>query len=590
MQKKWLIKTRLTKNIKDRQQAIIQALIKNRGLTSKKAQADFFKDDNPHDIKPTEINIDPKQIQKALKRLDKAKINDEKIIIFGDYDADGITATAIMWETLNRLGFDAMPFLPHRQKHGYGIKPQAIDDMVSELGKPKLVITVDNGIVAFEGADHLKKLEIDLIICDHHEPIPGSNKFPENKCRDALQCVSTNNNFPPSLAAIHSTQIAGAGVAYIFAKEILNHFKPKENHTAFLDSIVELAAIGTVADVVPLLNQSRQIVKKGLKLIPKTKRLGLQAMLTESQIDVGKPMSTYHIGYVIAPKINATGRLEHSIESLRLLCTHNKQKAIKLAVDLSLVNKKRQDLTRENLDQIIEKVKSQKPLPKIIITSSKNYNPGVIGLIAGRITENLSRPSIAISIMDGFAKGSVRSVADVNIIEILRVFETDFVELGGHPMAAGFTVEMEKIEKLSQKLQDYAQKNIDDKLLIPTLKAETEIKLSDINLDLYKKIQDFAPFGMSNPRPVFVSRNLQIKSLMTMGKMQQHLKLQLSNPEGSRLVASGYFEAVFFNAGNLAEKLKIGDIIDLAYQIDLNEWNGRRSLQLIVRDIIITHY
>jgi len=578
MTKKWLIKHQIPQTTKNRQEAIIDILLNNRNLKTKSLQKEFFQDINPHDLTPKEIGIDPKQLKVALTRLKKAKLNDEKIIIYGDYDTDGVTSTAIMWETLNYLGFAVLPFLPHREKHGYGIKSKSIDDAVKELGKPKLMITVDNGIVAFEGAKHCQDLGIDLIICDHHEAIPNSNKFPENK---------NLKKFPDCLATIHTTQTAGAGVAYFFAKEILNFFQPDENHNKFLNQLVELAAIGVVADIVPLIGSSRQIVKYGLKLLPKTTRPGLKALLAEAEIDPAKPLTTYHIGFILAPRLNASGRLEHSIDSLRLLCTRKQERAIELAFHLGQTNRQRQELTNDNLQPIIDSISKQKPLPKIIVTSSNNYNPGVIGLIAGKLTENFARPSIAIAIMDGFAKGSVRSVSSVNIIEILRQFENEFLELGGHPMAAGFSIATENIENITQLLQNYAQKNINEKILIPTLEAETELEFNDFSLDLYQEIEKFAPFGMGNPKPIFVTKNLNLQAIYPLGKSGQHIKLVIQpTTRNSQLITN--VEALYFNASDKVKQLTPQSKIDLAYQIDLNEWNGMKKLQLLIKDISIT--
>ncbi len=576
MQKKWITKHQIPQNAFNRQQAIIDILLKNRSLETQKKRDQFFNDTNPHDITPKDLGIDLQQLKLALERLKKAKINDEKILIYGDYDTDGVTSTAIMWETLHFLGFEVLPFLPHREKHGYGIKPRSLEDAISEHGKPKLIITVDNGIVAFEGAGFCKQQGIDLIICDHHEPIPGSNRFPEN---------TSQTKFPKCLAIVHTTQTAGAGVAYIFAKEILSFFKTEQSKKEeILNSLVELAAIGIIADLVPLLGPSRQIVKRGLQLLPKTTRPGLKALMADAGIDPQKPLTTYHIGFVIAPRINASGRLEHSIDSLRLLCTRKQERAIELAFHLGQTNKQRQELTNDNLQPIIESIQHKTPIPKIIIISSKQYNAGVIGLIAGKITETFARPSIAIAIMDGFAKGSVRSVPGVNIIEILRVFETEFLELGGHPMAAGFSVATDNIKNLTQKLQTYAQEHIDEKLLVPSLEAETELKTEDITMDLYAEIEKFAPFGMGNQKPVFVTKGIELKGLYPMGKSGQHYKLMVS-PTTNNLQPTTTYDTLYFNAPDSIKTHKLGDKIDLAYQIDLNEWNSKQKIQLIVKDL-----
>jgi len=580
MQKKWIIKHQIPSEAPNRNQAVIDILLKNRGLNTTKGRRDFFDNTDPQNLRASDLKIDSAQLKLSLKRLEKSINNKERILIYGDYDTDGITSTAIMWETLNFLGFDVLPFLPHREKHGYGIKAKSLEDAISEQGKPDLILTVDNGIVAFEGAKYCHDQGIDLIICDHHEPIPGSNKYPENKSK--IQ-------FPDCLAIIHSTQTAGAGVAFVFAKEILNFFvkseKENENIKPFVDQLIELAAVGIVADLVPLLGPSRQIVKRGLQLLPKTSRPGLRALMAEADIDLQKPLSTYHIGFILAPRLNASGRLEHSIDSLRLLCTRKQDRAINLAFHIGQTNKQRQELTNDKLNPILENIQKNTPIPKIIVISSKDYNPGVIGLIAGKITEQFARPSIAVAIMDGFAKGSVRSIPGVNIIEILRKFESEFLELGGHPMAAGFSIKTDNIDSLTQKLQSYAKEHIDEKKLVPTLEAETELEFQDITEELYGEIEKFAPFGMGNQKPVFITKHMELKAIYPLGKSGQHFKLVVTAAT-CNLQPITYLETLYFNAPEQIKALNLGDKIDLAYQIDLNEWNGNKKIQMLIKDAI----
>ncbi|NMC36178.1 single-stranded-DNA-specific exonuclease RecJ [Candidatus Beckwithbacteria bacterium] len=571
MQSVWQVKSHLKPDTKNRLQAIIDALLKNRGLSSKQDQEVFFQKAKLEDISIEKLAIPKTQITKVLKRLEKALKNKEKIVIYGDYDADGITATAIMWETLHALGFKVMPFLPHREEQGYGLKPDGIDAVIKQLGKPDLLMTVDNGIVAFEGVQHANKLGIDVIITDHHEAHHTSHKYPENK-------VKTKATYPDALAVIHSIQTAGAGVSFLLAKKIWQHFKGQKPN--FLENLLELATIGIIADIIPLLGINRQIVSLGLKLLAKTSRPGLKALMTEAQIDLNADLNTYHVGFIIAPRLNATGRLEHSLNSLRLLCTKDQGKAIRLALDLGSINKTRQGLTKQSLDNALKLFTDKEHLEKLLITDSTTYNPGVIGLIAGKLTEQFHRPAIVMATLDGVAKGSVRSVPGVDIIALLREFEEEFLELGGHPMAAGFSLETDKIATVSHKLQARAEEIIDGKLLVPTLEADLELDFNDLSFDLYHDLEKFAPFGLANSRPVFITRNVQVESLRPVGQQAKHLKLTLHQQS-----LNSNIDAIYFSAGDWLSNLQQGDTTDIAYQLDLNTWNGNQSLQLIIKDI-----
>ncbi|NMB56915.1 single-stranded-DNA-specific exonuclease RecJ [Candidatus Beckwithbacteria bacterium] len=581
MQKIWKIKKEINKKEKDRQQAIINILLENRRI-KREEQKEFFSSIDPKILTLQDIGIKKTNISKVLKRLEEAKKQKQKIIIYGDYDADGINATAILWETLYQLKFDVMPFLPHREKQGYGLKPNGIDAVIAKFGKPDLLITVDNGIVAFEGADYCQKLGIDLIITDHHEAIPVSHKFPENKSLKKM---------PTCLACLHSTQTSGAGISFLLAKEIIAKFNHIEQED--FSFLIELATIGIIADLVPLLSASRSIVKKGLELLPKTKRPGLKSLFIESGIEAQEKFSTYHIGFVIAPRLNATGRLDDPIDSLRLLCIKDQQRAIKLALDLGLTNKNRQNLTQESVDQVIQKIKTEKSKEKIIITSSQDYNPGIIGLIAGKITENFYRPSIVIAQMGEYSKGSARSVSGINIIEFLRQIETNFVDLGGHEMAAGFTVLTAKLEEVQKKLEKLAAKQFSDKYLIPSIEVETELEFTDLTLDLNKEIEKFEPFGVGNPKPVFMTKGLVIDSIVPVGRDGKHYKFLLSGEkkkifqQANKLPVQNdaNIEAIYFNVPKFVKELQIGEEVDIAYQVDLNQWNGRQKLQLLIKDI-----
>jgi single-stranded-DNA-specific exonuclease len=567
MNKKWSVKKNIPENSQDRKKAIIDILLENRGLLSEEEKESFFKEVNILELDLKDVGVKNAQILKFINRLKEAKENREKIVIYGDYDTDGVTATAILWEVLNSLGFSVMPFLPHREKQGYGLKPNGIDAVTKENGKVDLIITVDNGIVGFEGADYCKKLGIDLLITDHHE---------------AIKNEKGKENYPDCIACIHSTHTSGAGIAFLVGKKLLEELGEKKVSLEILEPLIEIATIGVIADLVPLLSVSRKIAKKGLAILPKTKRPGLSSLFAESGMETGSPFSSYHVGFVIAPRLNASGRLDHPIDSLRLLCTKDESRAMKLAVNLAAINKDRQDLTGTSLSEVVNNIRNSFKLKNIIITASGKYNPGVIGLIAGKLTEQFYRPSIAIAIMGEYAKGSARSVSGVNIIEFLRNFENEFVDLGGHSMAAGFTVLTSNLEKVTEKLENFASENISSELLIPTVEAETEVNFSDLDFDLYNNLENFSPFGIGNPNPVFMVKNAVIKSMVAVGKKKEHVKMTLFR-DGL------YFDGIMFGGGEIIKEYKIGDTLDIIFQLDVNEWNGSRKLQLMIKDVR-THF
>lgn len=505
-------------NILSKGENIIDVLLENRGIKSKK---DFL------DPKYPDFKLD---FGKAILRIKKAIKNKEKIIVYGDYDADGICATAIMWEALRDAGADALPFIPSREKEGYGLSIEGLKDL-----EAKLVITVDNGIVAHEAVEFANSKGVDVIIIDHHEK-------PEK--------------LPKAYAIVHSTKLCAAGLTYFVAKEIA---KPS----------LELAAIATVTDLMSLTDINRAIVKYGLEELKDTKRVGLRALFEVAGLE---KIGTYEIGYMIGPRLNASGRIESALTALRLLCTNNKDKAMELAKTLNDTNKERQSMTEE----MTIHAKSQTKIEgKIIVVEHETYHSGVIGLIAGKLVEKYYLPAIVISKGEEVSKASARSILGFNIIEAIRSSEEMLINAGGHPMAAGFTIANDQISNFRLQILKYADKYITDDMLEKTLRIDMELELGQVNMGLFEEIKKMEPFGMGNPEPVFASK-VVVQNVRTVGQEGKHLKLSVDG-----------MDAIGFNFGYLAGKIKIGQIINLAYSIDLNIFNGKTSLQLKVRDIIL---
>lgn len=553
-------------NITDKN--IIKILLENRGLTDKKAIQEFL---NPkmESITVDSVGIDKKQLKKAMERIMEAVKNQEQIIIYGDYDVDGITGAAILWETLYHMKAKAMPFLPDRVEEGYGLSIKGIEKILSTIPEIKLIITVDNGIVANEAVKFANEKGIDVIITDHHVLPSGADA-----------------KLPESLAIVHTTKMCGAGIAWLIAQK----FKELDGKYDYdYDEHLELATLGTVADMVPLTGDNRTLVKFGLEKLPRTRRVGLLSLFTLSGLK-NNSLGVYEIGYIIGPRLNASGRIENAMDSLRLLCTKDKNKGRMLAEKLELANRERQLLTKEATEHASLSIKMGDSLKKILIVSHESYQQGVIGLVAGKLVEEFYRPSIVVSIGEKYSKASARSVDGFNMIEFLRSSSEYFVNVGGHPMAAGFTIETEKIITLKESLETTAEELLDTNTLTKSLKIDCELPLSIITTEFYKSIQQLSPFGMNNPQPVFVTRGVIIEDLRVLGRDANHLKLRLSHPDSELPTHNPEpFEAIAFNMGGMAKEIKIGEKIDLAYTIDENTWNGNTKLQLKVKDIKISN-
>jgi single-stranded-DNA-specific exonuclease len=547
--KKWQVENRLKKKSSEfKVEDLIKCLLENRSVTTKKEIDDFL---NPKLLQITtkSLNLNKKQIDKSIVRIKKAIKNNEKIIIYGDYDVDGICGSAILWETLNFLKANVTPYIPSRFDEGYGLSKEGIDNLLQKE-KIGLIITVDNGIVANSAVDYANKKGIDVIITDHHVE---------------------SNKLPNSFSIVHTTSLCGAGVAYVFSKLILKQ-KISEN-----DDHLSLVCLATIADLVPLFGANRTFVKYGLLALRKTRRPGIIALLDKSKIKK-ENLGVYEIGHIIAPRLNAMGRLSSAMDSLRLICTTNKERAEKLSFVLSKTNFERQQLTVEVVGNAKEKVR-KKEIKNLIFIADKSYQQGIIGLVAGRLVEEYYLPSIVISKGEKFSKASARSVKGFNIIEFLRTASDLLVDVGGHPMAAGFTVETSKLELLEKKLFESAAKLIKKEHLEQVLRIDMELPVEFINLKIFKAIQELSPFGMANPEPTFLTKKLIIENMRLVGNDGKHLKLKLKKEIENFIV-----DAIAFGIGD-SHGLKVGDSVDVVYSLDENVWNGDSNLQLIIKDI-----
>jgi single-stranded-DNA-specific exonuclease len=502
---------------------LIRVLLQNRGIDPEKAE-EFFNPTHPEKIP---MPFDPKKAIQLIKSHIKLQ---NKIAIYGDYDVDGICSTAILWETLFDNYKEVFPHIPHRESEGYGLSIAGIDHCLEKGAK--LIIAVDNGIVAHKEIDYCRSHGCDIIIIDHHEPgetLPGANEL------------------------LHSTTTCAAALTWLFCREWTG--QPNIEH-------LSLAAIAVICDIVPLVGLNRSFAVHGLAQLNNTQRPGLLALFQEAAISPGS-IGAYEVGFIVGPRINAMGRLEHAIDSLRLLCTKDKARAAELALLLGQTNKSRQDMTTIAVKHALSTVD---PTKSVLIVADPTYNQGIIGLIAAKLTEKYYRPSIAIAIGDTQSKASARSIAGFHVTDHIRTATALLVGAGGHAMAAGFTVENSNLTELMAKL---SQAEILPETLVRKQRVDMELPMSEINNELYSTIQKFAPFGLSNPQPVFTSKKIFVDEVKQIGKLSQHRKLKIGN-----------LDAMAFNITQIPESP-----VDIIYTVDQNTWNGNTKLQLIIKDI-----
>lgn len=534
---------------------IIRYLLTQRGITDPN---DFIYCSSPVERSLTDFGFTG-EIDTLITLLNETKAHGKKIMVYTDYDADGITGGSILWETLYLLGYDALPYVPNRQTEGYGFSITALDKIRKEYN-PGLIISVDHGITACDQIAYADSHGIAIVVTDHH---------------------TRKEELPQKARAIfHIPSLSGSAVAYYVAKEIFNRVSsPKlKNHqlltSHFASDYLCLAAIGTIADLVPLNGPSRAIAKYGLKEFSSTKRVGLRQIMTEAKI-IDKTIDTFHIGFIIAPRINAIGRLEHALDAVRLLCTKSESKAKELANRISSLNETRKDLVDTAVTEAVTMVESMKQddlLPKILILRSDEWHEGIIGLIASKMVEKYVRPTIIICKSEQYLKGSARSLPTVNITEFLSKLDHHFENYGGHAQAAGLSITEDKYESFYKEACANAEK-FSEQDLTKVIEADLAIPLSYLTLELAEELACFEPFGVGNPRPLFLC-NGTLTDKRLMGQKKNHLKISLSET-GMRKP----LEIVAFGKGNDYENLTIGSDVQTVIHLDINEWNGRKTAQ-----------
>lgn len=542
---------------------ILRQVLFNRGIGTEEEARAFVAAKTLADTNPFQMI----GMQAAVDRIRFALDHNEPIAVYGDYDVDGVTATALLVEALQKFGAQVRGYIPNRFEEGYGLNKDALDSLKAD--GVKLVITVDCGIRSPAEALHARTIGLDLIISDHHHP--------------------DGENLPPAFAVINPKQhgdtypdkdLAGVGIAYKIVEAIANERgKKKENGNdeAFpLSSFLDLVALGTVADLAPLVGENRTLVRNGLKQLRETKRQGLYSLAGVAQIKIDK-ITAGNIGFMLGPRLNASGRLESALASFELLTTTDFMRAGQLAQQLDVQNRQRQTITKTMQQQAEEIAMQDDPNAFLLFAAHESFNSGVVGLAASRLTEKYYRPSVVAAKGVEETRGSCRSIPEFHITDALDLCKDLLVRHGGHAAAAGFTVKNENLPELVARLKEIAKQQLDGKDLRQKLSADMEVPLADMNFGILKNIAFLEPTGYGNPDAIFVSRNVKVKSFRAVGSEGRHLKLTLEDGPALK------YDAIGFRMGDMAKSLP--PRVDVMYTLEANEYNGRTSLQLNLKDV-----
>ena len=531
---------------------LIGQMLANRGIPPENAQAYF--DCTDTGASPFEL----KGMGETVTRLRRALEVGEPIAVYGDYDVDGVTATALLVTTLRALGGNASPYIPHRVDDGYGLNNDSLS-LLKQQGM-QVVVSVDCGVRAIDEAQHARAIGLDLIVTDHHA-------VPEN-----LPEATIINPRQPG-CPYPFKELAGVGITYKVAQALLMT-EPDAPFSA--DSLLDLVALGTVADIVPLRGENRSLVRAGLKILNVPHRVGVKSLASKAGISLGK-INSSSIGFALGPRLNAAGRMEHAAIAYDLLTSSDQTHADTLAAKLDDVNRERQDKTRECVSHAREWILSRQKDTPVIVAADPQYPQGVVGLIASRLAEEFYRPALVIEQGEKLSKGSARSIPEFNIIEALDEIRDVFVKHGGHKAAAGFTLRTERLPELRERLTQVARARFDEQELIPTLRADAEVSFNELDRPLLYLLEQMEPFGAENPAPTFVARNVAVRGHRAMGKEGDHLRLTLLQNNVIR-------EGIAFRMGKQWTN-KLPSHIDIAFAFEWNEYNGLRAMQLNIKDI-----
>lgn len=561
--RRWQISPRLPADIDNNLQAyhpVLRQILFNRGFATIESASLYLEAVTPQGTEPLGIT----GMQAAVERLDFAIQKGERIAVYGDYDVDGVTGTALLGLLLNSLGAQAMSYIPNRFDEGYGLNNDALTYLHS-LGI-KVVITVDCGIRSVKEAEHARNLGIDMIITDHHHP---GEQLP-------WAIAILNPKQPGDLYP--EKELAGVGLAYKLATALLDYLKIHHydmpvglSTTNYLD----LVALGTIADMVPLVGENRALVRSGLMALRKSARQGIHSLIHSAGL-LPTRVTADRVGFILAPRLNAAGRLESALASLELLTTLDPLVSGILAQKLDDQNRERQKITRQIQSQAEQLAFAEDPDPLLLFAAHPDFNPGVVGLAAMRLTEQYYRPTVIAHLGEEYTRGSCRSIAEFHITNALDQCEDLLEHHGGHAAAAGFTVRNDNLPELRSRLQTLAELELSSFDLRPTSYADMEIQLTELKPELLSYLEWLQPTGYGNPSATFVARSLVVKNAKTVGNEGTHLKMTVSD---------GWltFDGIAFNQGYWLDELT--KYIDVMFHFEMNEYNGQNRLQLNVLDL-----
>ncbi|SMC59794.1 single-stranded-DNA-specific exonuclease RecJ [Sporomusa malonica] len=533
---------------------IAQTLI-NRGVTDEKAATEFLSASSEYIADPYLL----KDMSIAVGRVVQAIAAHEKITIYGDYDVDGITSCAVVYKTLTRLGASVEFYIPDRQSEGYGLNAAALDSLI-QTGT-KLIITVDCGISAVKEISAILG-QLDIIITDHHQPpaeLPSALAIINPKQPD---CLYPEKN------------LAGVGVAFKLCQALWQHYYGTDNK--FFDYL-DIVAIGTIADIVPLTGENRVLVKTGLRQLATTSNIGINALLEVCGL-TGKVVDSGSVGFVIAPRLNAVGRVSQATAGVELLITNDLNYARELAGLLDAENSARQAIEKLILAKAEEQLSTLDiSAANVLVLAGEEWHSGVIGIVASRLVDKFYRPVIMISVRDGYGKGSCRSIPAFDMYGALTRCSDLLTQFGGHRQAAGLTIPVNNIPFLHERLNAIASENLSESDYIPVLTIDSFLPLAEVNAAFIEQLACLEPYGFGNPSPVFACRNVEFLEKRLIGQQSRHLKLKLKNTAVNDVIA--------WNMGELSDTLACNKKIDLVFVPKFNEWQGKKNLQLTAHDV-----
>ena len=565
MEKQWKIKTQPDKKFKNqfkKYSPFIQTILFLRGIkTPKEAEAFFNLDYGADQPDLNELS----GIKPAVKRIRQALKDKEKLAVYGDYDADGVTASSILFQFFKELGVTPVVYIPDRVKEGYGLNKEAAEYLKKK--GVQLVITVDTGVRNVTEVAEFKRQGMEVIITDHHV---APDKLPR-----ALAIVNPHKKGE----RYAFKELSGAGVTFKLVQALIRDIGEDKFSAGFEKWLLDLVAVGTIADLVPLKGENRLLTKYGLIVLAKTRRLGLKYLMDSAGLNYERePVTATQVAFQIAPRINAAGRMDHANSAFVLLNEDDSATAKRLAESLEKQNRKRQDLTQKIFKKI-EKIDFKKD--KLIIAGDKSWPLGVLGLVSGRLTDKYCRPSLVYTDEGDRLRGSARSTPVFNMIKALETVKDLLPEYGGHKQAAGFTLLKKDLPEFEKRLKKLAGEQLKEKDLIPELSIDYETSFEELGYEMLEELKALEPLGAQNAEPVFLLKNTEIKTMRFVGKTEKHLKMTINGHAASNGKQIG---VIAFNWADKLNGIKIGDRVDIVFNLVANYFNGKEYLELRLID------